>query len=125
VTEVNRNAALATGALLGAAAAFLFGRRPRIEPGAAPPATPPSPDPRAAELRQKLAEAQRAPVDEEDFDVAGMGAETVVVEEGPPPAPRQEEPAAKDEFEAMRRRVHEEGRAAAEEMRRRAESEPS
>jgi hypothetical protein len=121
---MNRNAALATGALVGAAVAFVFGRRPRIEPGAAPPATPPQADPRAAELRQKLAEARQAPVDEDDFDAAGMGAETIVGEEAPSRSvPAREESPPKDEFEAMRRRVHEEGRAAAEEMKRRAEPE--
>jgi hypothetical protein len=47
-----------------------------------------------------------------------MGAETIVSEE-----PASTEPAPADEFEAMRRRVHEEARAAAEEMRRRAETD--
>jgi hypothetical protein len=46
-----------------------------------------------------------------------MGAETIVEDE--PPG----EPAPANEFEAMRRRVHEEARAAAEEMRRRAETD--
>jgi hypothetical protein len=44
----------------------------------------------------------------------------------PPAPPSESVPAERpptDEFEAMRRRVHEEGRAAAEEMRRRAEAE--
>lgn len=107
---MNRNLALVTGALLGAGAAILLRRRPRLEPGAAPP-----PDPRAEELRRKLDEARQAPADEDDFQVAGMGAETMV-EERPPTRPPS------DEFEAMRRRVHDEARAAAEEMKRRPES---
>ena len=51
---------------------------------------------------------------EDDFEAAGMGAETVAAEEARPPG---------DEFEAMRRRIHAEGRAAAEAMRRRAEEQ--
>jgi hypothetical protein len=110
---VNQKAALALGALAGAAAAVLFGRkRPRVPARAAPPA-----DPRADELRRKLDEAREADVDESEFNVAGMGAETIIPEE-----PGREPPPA-NEFEAMRRRVHEEGRAAAEEMRRRAETD--
>jgi hypothetical protein len=110
---VNQKAALAFGALAGAAAAVLFGRkRPRVLAKPAPPA-----DPRADELRRKLDEARQADVDESEFTVAGMGAETIIAEE-----PGREPPPA-NEFEAMRRRVHEEGRAAAEEMRRRAETD--
>jgi membrane-bound lytic murein transglycosylase B len=106
-----RGAALALGALVGAAAAVLFGRRPGVHPGAETTA-----DPRAEELRQKLAEARQAGVDESEFEAAGMGAETIVADEPP------QEPPPGDEFEAMRRRVHEEARAAADEMRRRAET---
>ena len=73
------------------------------------------------------------PADEEDFEVAGMGAETVVEETPrptpqvpprptpqvpPPPPPTEEARPPSEEFEAMRRRIHEEGRKAAEEMRR-------
>lgn len=95
-----------------------------------------------------MAEARAATADEDDFDAAGMGAETVVAEPprpepaipadpspdpsveeqvdepSPPEQPKQEKkPTASerppsDEFEAMRRRIHEEGRSAAEEMRR-------
>ena len=45
-------------------------------------------DDRADELRRKLAEARAAAVDQDDFEAAGMGAETIV-EEPPakPPAP--------------------------------------
>jgi hypothetical protein len=106
VTLVNRESAFALGALVGAAAALVYRRR-----AAAGSAV----DPRTAELRQKLAEARTSRADEDDFEAAGQGAETVAVEEPPPPAPPR---APGAEFEQMRRRIHEEGRAAAEEMRR-------
>jgi hypothetical protein len=143
---VKSNAKLALAAVIGAAAGLLFSRR--RGPAEAPPA--PS-DQRAEELRQKLAEARAAVADEADFEAAGMGAETLVdepapsgppldYEQAPPPAGEPEpepkasppakarkkpaaaaEPPPADEFEAMRRRIHEEGRSAAEEMRRSAE----
>jgi hypothetical protein len=122
---MQRNAALAVGALAGAAAALLFRRRPRTEPGAAPRELVPD---QAEELRRKLAEARATHADEDDFAAAGMGAETIVTEEPRPSVPGEAAPSERaptDEFEAMRRRVHEEGRAAAEEMRRRAEAEES
>jgi hypothetical protein len=137
---VQRNAALAFGALAGAAAALFLRRRPRTEPGAAPREFP-QPD-QAEELRRKLGQARVTQADEDDFQAAGMGAETMVTEEPrprtgistplppatPPARPSESVPAERppnDEFEAMRRRVHEEGKAAAEEMRRRAEAEES
>jgi hypothetical protein len=138
---VQRNAALAVGALAGAAAALFLRRRPRTEPGAGPREVP-QPD-QAEELRRKLAQARATQADEDDFQAAGMGAETMVTEEPrprtsistpepapvtPPEPPSESQPPERppsDEFEAMRRRVHEEGRAAAEEMRRRAEAEES
>ena len=153
------NAKLALAAVAGAAVGALFSRW-RRQPGA--PAAPS--DQRAEELRQKLAEARAAAADENDFEAAGMGAETLVEEpaatgqpldyaeappaDEPPPEPEPEpepkpepksepepeaaprpapkerekpapaEPPPADEFEAMRRRIHEEGRTAAEEMRR-------
>jgi len=110
---VNQRSTLALGALAGAAGAVLFGRR-RQGPASAPSTVA---DPRADELRQKLAEARRADVDETEFQAAGMGAETIVADE-----PKQPEGSPADEFEAMRRRVHEDARAAADEMRRRAEA---
>jgi hypothetical protein len=126
---MQRNAALAVGALAGAAAAFFLRRRPRTEPGAAPREMVTD---QAEELRRKLAEARVTQADEDDFEAAGMGAETIVTEEPRARAaapgttePASGEPPPSDEFEAMRRRVHEEGRAAAEEMRRRAEAEES
>ena len=146
---MRRNAKLALAAVAGAAVGAFFSRRRRP-----PEALPAPPDTRAEELRQKLAEARAAVADENDFEAAGMGAETLVEEpaeekspppvaeppppEERPPPPAAEEPAAEpepppakgrkkpaasepppvDEFEAMRRRIHEEGRSAAEEMRR-------
>jgi hypothetical protein len=128
VPTVNRNAAFGLGALLGAATAFVWGRRSRRgRTPASPPAT------RRQELHEKLAEAKRAPVDERDFGAAGMGGETLVEDAAPPrppapppppppearpaPPPAPAGPPPADEFEAMRRRIHEEGKAAAEEMR--------
>lgn len=111
---MDQKGALALGALAGAAAALLVGRR-RTHPVAQPL---PPPDPRADERRRRLDEAREAAVDEAEFQAAGMGAETIVSEE-----PASTEPAPANEFEAMRRRVHEEARAAAEEMRRRAETD--
>jgi hypothetical protein len=150
VTRVRSNAKLAFVAAVGAAVGALLARRRRT---AAVPSAPS--DQRAEELRRKLAEARAAVADENDFEAAGMGAETLVEEPAPtqppldheqPPSPaagepepapepeanpktpaERKEPAAAaepppaDEFEAMRRRIHEEGRSAAEEMRRSAE----
>jgi hypothetical protein len=85
-------------ALGGAALArVLRPRRPRgtIEPG---------PDPRAAELRRKLAESRTIVSERDEFEAA----ETSIDEAEPPPP----------EVENRRRRVHEEGRAAARRMRR-------
>jgi hypothetical protein len=111
---MDQKGALALGALAGAAAALLLRRR--AAPMAPPPATSPvSPD---EDLRRRLDEAREAQADEADFDAAGMGAETVVADE-----PSRTEPAPANEFEAMRQRVHEEARAAADEMRRRAETD--
>ena len=146
---MRRNAAIALTAAAGAALGALLASRRRSHE-----APPRAADERTRELRRKLAEARAATADEEDFEAAGMGAETVVEEPPrgdaptetsapqpeepavpappePPPPPRPEpsrqppskpdlptEPPPADEFEAMRRRIHEEGRAAAEEMRR-------
>ena len=111
---MDQKSTLAFGALAGAAAAVVLGRR-RRQPVAQPV---PPPDARADERRRRLDEAREAAVDEAEFEAAGMGAETIVSEE-----PASSEPAPADEFEAMRRRVHEEARAAAEEMRRQAETD--
>ncbi len=123
MTGVRRLSTLLAGAAAGAFAATIFLRR-------RPTLAQERSDPRAQELREKLAEARNARADEADFEAAGMVAEAAVEEPAaPPPAPRRS-PEEKsrpetptpggpaDEFEAMRRRVHEEARAAAEEMRR-------
>ncbi|HEX2045439.1 MAG TPA: hypothetical protein VHF23_07435 [Gaiellaceae bacterium] len=123
---MRRNAAIALAAVAGAVAGAVVARL-RKQPGGVPPA----PDERAEALRRKLAEARLTSAEEEDFEVAGMGAETVVEEAPrsapappPPAAPPAEEPRAPGaEFEAMRQRIHEEGRAAAEEMRRAGETD--
>ena len=87
---MNQKAALALGALAGAAAVVLFGRkRARVPDKVVPPA-----DPRADELRRKLDEARQAEVDEGEFTVAGMGAETIIAEE-----PSSREPPPANEFE--------------------------
>jgi hypothetical protein len=112
---VNQKGALVFGALAGAAAAFLLGRR-RSQPPTPAPARAPAP-PAEEDLEAKLAEAREAAVDEAEFNAAGMAGETIVAEE-----PRPAEPAPANEFEAMRRRVHEEARAASDEMRRKGES---
>jgi hypothetical protein len=99
---VRGNVALLAGAAAGAlAGALLRRRRPEIAPSET--------DPRAEELRRKLAHARETVADEEDFEVAGMAAETMVEEPGP-------DRADADVAEA-RRRVHREARATAEEMR--------
>lgn len=120
---MNRNAAFGVGALLGAAAAFVWDRRSRLRTAAGL-----APEERQRELREKLAGARPA---------EAPGARIPPTEppkppEPPsPPPPPPPEPQAKpvspppplapppaDEFEAMRRRIHEEGKAAAEEMRK-------
>lgn len=101
---MRRNAALA-GLLLGALAAIALRRRFPFEPSAAPQA-----DPRAEELRRKLAEARESAADEDDFEAAGMASETMLEDE-PRPDP------GTGDVDETRRRVHEQARAAAEEMR--------
>jgi gas vesicle protein len=111
---MDQKGALALGALAGAAAALLLRRRTaQTARPAARTAVPPDED-----LHTRLDEARTAQADEADFDAAGMGAETIVEDE-----PSRLGPAPANEFEAMRQRVHEEARAAADEMRRRAETD--
>jgi hypothetical protein len=110
---MKQKAALAAGAIGGAAVAFVLGRRRAQRTAARPVGGTPSPE---RDLQARLAEAREARADESEFEAAGMAGETIVAEE-----PTREPPPA-DEFEAMRRRVHEEARAAAEEMRRKPES---
>jgi hypothetical protein len=105
---VKRNLALLAGAAAGTVAAIVLSRRgapahtDTLEPAPAP--EPPQPDPRAEDLRRKLAEARESAADEEDFEAAGMGAETLV----------EDDP----DVSAARKRVHDEARKTAEEMRR-------
>jgi len=103
---MGRLSTLLAGAAAGAFAATVLLRRRR------PTLAPERLDPRAQELREKLAEARNARADEDDFEAAGMAAETAVEEPAaPPPAPPRPPAEASG-------RVHEEARAAAEEMRR-------
>ena len=105
---------LAVGAVTGALAAAAARRRPkRPESGPVPRAIR---DPRAEELRRKLAEARESAAAEDDFEVAGTAAEPLVEER----TTREDNPIvpAGEDVEDARRRIHEEGRAAAEEMRR-------
>ena len=95
------------GAALGAVALVrALTRRPSPAPVYAPPsepeAEPSGPDPRAEELRTKLAEARELADEREEFE----GAETPVDQAEPVSDP-----------EARRRSVHESGRAAADRMR--------
>jgi hypothetical protein len=87
------------GIALGGAALARF-----LRPRRRPPAPQPGPDPRVAELRRKLAESRAIVSDREEFEAA----ET----------PVDEADATGPEVEDRRRRVHEEGRAAARRMRR-------
>ena len=125
---MNRNAAFGVGALLGAAAAIVWGRRSRLRvaPG-------PAPEVRQRELREKLAETQQ--LETPAADAPSSAVEPPKAPKPPPPAPTPPAeppppsqpkggpapppgPPPADEFEAMRRRIHQEGKAAAEEMRR-------
>jgi hypothetical protein len=101
---VRRNLALLGGAAAGTVALVLLRRRASTGPAA---------DPRAEELRRKLAQAREEAADAEDFEAAGMGAETLVEEE-----PRRTPAPQSGDVEEGRRRVHEEARAVADEMRR-------
>jgi hypothetical protein len=95
-------------------AAVVWDRRSRLR-------TAPAPEVRQRELREKLAGAQQA-------EAPAPAAEPSSAAErppAPPPPPQPKErpappsgPPPADEFEAMRRRIHQEGKAAAEEMRR-------
>lgn len=123
---MGRNAAVgaALAALAGAAVGAVLARRRRPAPARV------GPDPRAEELRRKLSEARAAQEDEDEFEAAGMGPETIVAEEPrpAPPPPSPVDPSERgpgEEFEAMRQRIHEEARAAAEEMRKGAEQQDS
>jgi hypothetical protein len=150
VPTVNRNAAFGVGALLGAAAAVVWGRRSRLR-------TAPAPEARQRELREKLAGAQQAEAPAPAPEPSSAAEPPNAPEppsappppappppappppaspppappppappppaQPPPPQPKERSappsgPPPADEFEAMRRRIHQEGKAAAEEMRR-------
>ncbi len=119
---MNRNAAFGVGALLGAAATIVWDRRSRLRPAPGTAAQ----EERQRELREKLAGAQQAVAPEAPPVAEPPPPAPTPPPEAPPPRP-EAKPAAPhpppgpppaDEFEAMRRRIHEEGKAAAEEMRR-------
>ena len=96
---MRRKLALLAGATIGAAAAVLLRRRPAST-------TPAEPDERTEELRRKLAEAREA----EPADAPSE----------PDPQP---EPELTVDLEESRRRVHDEARAAMDEMQRSGEDE--
>jgi hypothetical protein len=117
-----RLAWLAGGIGVGVAAAY---RALRPRPEQLPPPGQERPDPRAEELRRKLAEA-RAAVDERDeFESAEMPVDEV--DEVPPPVSEGEptpEPEPQDldepepqDLDERRRRVHERAKASARKMR--------
>jgi hypothetical protein len=111
---VRRNWLLLAGA--AAVGAYLLRRRGETMPGAGP-----GPDPRAEELRQKLAEARDTAADADDFEAAGMAGETQVEEEAPPIRPAAA--MSGGDVEDVRKQIHEEARRSTEEMRRSAEPE--
>jgi hypothetical protein len=86
--------------VLGAFAAAGFLRRRRH--ASTPPAAETGPDPRAEELRRKLAESRAIVEEREEFEAA----ETTV-----------DQAHAPDDPETRRRAVHEAGRATAERMK--------
>jgi hypothetical protein len=106
---MNRGLTLLAGAAIGAVAAVALRRR---RGGDTPPAAV---DPRAQDLRRKLAEARETAGDEEEFEAAGMAAETIVEEDRPI---RPAAAMSGGDVEEARRRIHEEARRAADEMRR-------
>jgi len=87
--------------LAGAAGALAAYRAFMRRRKAAAPAPEPEPDPRAAELRARLAEARAAGDDREEFEAGETPVDQAVALEP----------------DARRREVHEQGRAAIDEMR--------
>ncbi len=108
---MRRTLTLAAGLAAGAIGGVLLRRSRSV--GAR---TPGGRDSRAEELRRKLSQARDAATDEEELDAAGMGGETVAVDQ-PPARPTREE------ADSLRRRTHERGRETADEMRRGADGE--
>ena len=88
----------------GLAAAVLVARAARFRRAARPPLPPEAdPDPRAGELRRRLAESRALAGEREEFE----SAET----------PIDAAPTVAGDVDERRRAVHEEGRAVADEMR--------
>ncbi len=103
---MRRKLALFAGATIGAAAGILWRRGQK-------PAAPAEPDERTEELRRKLAEAREA---------EPAAAPEPKSEAEPEPVPEPEPEIAVD-LEESRRRVHDEARAAMDEMQRSGEDE--
>jgi hypothetical protein len=101
---VRRLLTLLSGAIAGFGLYRLLARRRSAPVYEAPPEAEPPADPRAEELRRRLAEARTMVEEREEFEAA----ETPVDRAEPAP-----------EVDERRRRVHEEGRETAERMRRR------
>jgi hypothetical protein len=103
---VRRLLTLLSGAIAGFGLYRLLAGRRAVPVNEGPPAPEPEPreDLRAEELRRRLAEARTMVEEREEFEAA----ETPVDRAEPAP-----------EVDERRRRVHEEGRRAAERMRRR------
>ena len=110
---MRRILALAVGTATGAFAAVTAMRHLRSREAGGPSGAP---DPRAEELRRKLAEAREAAAAEDDLGADEPGGEALVEER----TTREDNPVvgAGDDVDEARRRIHDEGRAAAEDMRR-------
>jgi hypothetical protein len=107
-----RLAWLAGGIGVGLAAAY---RALRARSEQLPPAEEERPDPRADELRHKLAEARAAVDERDDFEAA----ETPVdeIEEVAPPVLQPEAEPEPQDLDERRRRVHDRAKASARKMR--------
>jgi hypothetical protein len=97
------------GGVASGVVAYRFWRRHQTTEAAPEPEAPPEPDARAEELRAKLAETREA----EPEPAAGAAVEEPPAAE-PPAAEPEPEPESPDE---RRSRVHDEGRAALDEMK--------